>query len=338
MILVLDLKRQGLQKNWENYGFTHNGRIEVLDLMPGGVLSNMKRLNKVSQLLPQTEVLFIFALRPIELFILSILSKNTQVILIQHGIFVPKMKREVGGMFRKSKEVVLYLISLWKLGALNWSSFAWILGRKEFRQTGLYHLASRVDKILVYSEYWQNYFQENFGVQGSFRYVGNPDSILYSDKTIKVDGLVYVAQTLIEDSRLSKSDWKRFIMQLNDYILNNNIPELHIKLHPRTDKSIFNEIDDRIPITYYLSDLPESSMILGHYSTLLGLYWLRGHEVLIYEFKGHKTPEFMPRYRTSDFVEYFYTYNTNSVAYYYGKELSTYSIEIQNILDDNTWS
>lgn len=336
MVLVLDLKRQGLEKNWENYYFKYNGRIEVLDLMPAGVFTNIKRLEKVNILLSQTEVLFIFALRPIELLILSMLRKDTRVILIQHGIFVPKMKRNISGIYRKSKEVTLYLISLWKLGALQWSSLAWILGRLEFSQSGLYHIASRVDEILVYSVYWEKYFQEKFGVKGSFRYVGNPDNLLYAGKTIQVDGLVYVAQTLIEDSRLAKSDWNKFIRQLNDYILNNNIPELHIKLHPRTDKRIFDELDRRIRVTYHLKDLPESGKILGHYSTLLGLYWQRGGEVLIYEFSGHKTPEFMPRYRTKDFEKFSFSNNSESVEYYYGKEISTYSLEIQNILDDNS--
>lgn len=338
MVLVLDLKRQGLNKNWDKYSFTHQESIEVFELMPGSIWTNKERLNKVCSLLPDVDVLFIFALRPVELLILSLLRKRTRVILIQHGIFVPLMKRDIGGIFRKSKEVILYLISLWRLGAVNLETLAWVMGRREFAQTSLYEISSRVDDIIVYSEYWKNYFKENFGTEGNFRYVGNPDSLLYSGKTKVVDGIVYVAQTLIEDARLSMSDWNNFIRQLNDYMLKNDISQIHIKLHPRTDRKIFNNIDHSITKLYYLEELPISRTILGHYSTLLGLYWSKGCEVLIYEFEGHKTPEFMPSNRTKDLLSFFHTYNSNPVDYYYGNDQSSYAEVIQDILNGYTRS
>ena len=319
MILVVDLRREGLLKNWVKPGLSERFATTDLEFIVGGFRKNCKRFREILALSSQADVVVLFALRPVELFLLSRLPPGVRVVLIQHGIFVPLMRRSLGGMNRKVEEGLLYAWCLVQMRELSCSNISWLLGRKHFKETRIYKEAERVDNVGIYSEYWKRYFQANFGVSRGFFPIGSPDFALYRDKVVKVDGLVYVAQTLVEDARLEMTSWKKFIDDLNNYLNTRKIQDLHVKLHPRTDKSLFREISDKVNVHFYQTRLPVSSIVLGHYSTLLGLYWMLGSNAITYLFDGHDVPEYIPGMRSSDMVNFAEPSMEGSAEYYFGE-------------------
>ena len=95
----------------------------------------------------------------------------------------------------------------------------------------------------------------------------------------------------MEDGRLEKEEQLSFFKCLVDLTSKKEMP-LHIKLHPRSDLSLFEYAQDFSHVTFHEGDFPFLTKYVGHYSTLLAKGMVISRDVCIYEYKNHPTPDY----------------------------------------------
>ena len=66
--------------------------------------------------------------------------------------------------------------------------------------------------------------------------------------------------------------------------------ELLIKLHPRSDKSLYNSLECNYK---FCEEFPAANIYIGHYSTILIRGVAYSEKFLLINFKGHKIPEYI---------------------------------------------
>jgi len=119
--------------------------------------------------------------------------------------------------------------------------------------------------------------------------VGNPDyhTFIKNKKGEREqDQVCYIAQTFVEDGRMEKTDYKSVIDELSDALKG----RLIIKLHPRSDKTIFERVKENGgKITY---DFPISGFYVGHYSSLLALAANENSKVFLLEINNEEIPDY----------------------------------------------
>jgi hypothetical protein len=144
------------------------------------------------------------------------------------------------------------------------------------------------DFVLVHGEYWKKYHHEMFGYSYECQHlIGYPEMNKVREiktRNYEADSVCYIAQTLVEDGRIDREIMEVFFSELETLTKDRKI---YIKLHPRSDKSIFENknfilVDNEIPYCEYY---------IGHYSSLLALMGQLNSKTVLYELEGHPTPE-----------------------------------------------
>lgn len=145
------------------------------------------------------------------------------------------------------------------------------------------------NQVLIWGDYWKEWFVKNhfYKESDNFITVGNPDYHTFiknspaNKQTYKV---CYIAQTFVEDGRMEFSDYKAIIDELSDAIG----AKLIVKLHPRSDKAIFEKVlKNKGEITY---DFPLTGFYIGHYSSLLALAANEDSKVFLLEINDEEIP------------------------------------------------
>ncbi len=265
---------------------------------------NIKNIDPIlKQYSKKQSSLITMALRPPEFYVLS--KANTlgmETNLVQHGIFIPFMKREVSYFYNEIKKLWGYLKSTFYLSKLTNVSFnkllkeiflIYIKGDKNISNSMFVKLNIIPNRTFVYAEYWAQYFHREYGILlNSCIYMGTPD-LEFLDDTLnkkKEKAACYICQTLVEDGRLSEELFKNFIKELA-----NSLPDQYIfylKFHPRTDQSLYEELLNRNETLIIKDELPHCEKYIGHYSTLLSLPLNITSNVMLWEFEGHEIPEY----------------------------------------------
>jgi hypothetical protein len=149
------------------------------------------------------------------------------------------------------------------------------------------------DKVLVYGKYWQEYHKKNYGYRlDQQTIVGCPDFVdipLLKNKKLK-KAICYIAQTLVEDGRLPRKVMLSFVKSLSTAVKHLNV-DLFIKLHPRSDISLYEEIKEFAH--FEINDMPLTNTYIGHYSSLLVKTAFLSDKTLLIKFPGHDTPQYI---------------------------------------------
>lgn len=268
---------------------------------------------QIAKIDPQVIVIFAHRMPDMALLIAA-KQLGVPTFYYQHGLYIPFMRRTVGLFFSKTLKALryaLYAISIGvnsRIGGFHgFIAFirVFILGHS-IRGVGLPVEKLTADTCLVYGDYWIDYHIEHYGYEkNSTRIVGTPDLDgidLDSPKALGgprlANSFCYVAQTLVEDGRLERVIMENFLQNLADQI-NSCDGELLIKLHPRSDKSLYHSLN----CNYKLCEkFPGAEIFIGHYSTIL----LRGiaysEKFLLVNFEGHVIPEYI-RMLANEIVE-----------------------------------
>jgi translation initiation factor IF-2 len=107
-------------------------------------------------------------------------------------------------------------------------------------------------------------------------------------KKQKQKGCCYIAQTLVEDGRLSKNE---FIALLKEYeSIVKSVSSFVIKTHPRSDISNYSVLT-KYPNVTITNELPNCNSYLTHYSSLIYTVAFLSKNIIIHELNGHETPE-----------------------------------------------
>ncbi|MBT8306700.1 MAG: alpha-2,8-polysialyltransferase family protein [Maribacter sp.] len=147
------------------------------------------------------------------------------------------------------------------------------------------------DHVFVWGEYWKEWFIKNHYYLSNdlFTIMGNPDYhtfIKHTKYEMQRDKVCYIAQTFVEDGRMERNDYKNIIDKFAEALKD----RLIIKLHPRSDKSIFEHVlKMNGEITY---DFPISGFYIGHYSSVLALAINMDSKVFLLEINNEEIPDY----------------------------------------------
>ena len=220
---------------------------------------------------------------------------------VQHGMYAEFLERSFLGYFSTMGRKLTYLTYMLAfLLKFKVSVFVYLLNKdfmKSFKinniiekhKTKIHPVLS--DHVFVWGDYWKEWFIINHYYNGveEFTTIGNPDYHTFikgSKNEMQKDKVCYIAQTFVEDGRMDKSVYKKVIDELSNALKE----RLIIKLHPRSDKSIFeNVIVKGGEITY---DFPITGFYVGHYSSVLALAINVGTKVFLLEINNEEIPEY----------------------------------------------
>lgn len=222
-------------------------------------------------------------------------ENDCRVIFIQHGMYVDFMKREVSlfiNNFRKALRYAYYalclnsVISLFKIHILGHSRDLTSCKKELYP-----HYA------FVYSQYWKEWHRDKYFFENVSRYfyLSNNDSI---QNEIKLDAsAIYCYQTLIEDGRIDLNYFEKIFDEISNVVKNNGL-EIVVKGHPRMSNTTKKFFDNK-GIRVITNQFPTSTLIIGHYSTLLARWVFNNDTLIAIQLDGHDIPEPIQNLATS---------------------------------------
>ena len=269
--------------------------------------------DQIAKIRPQ--VIIIFAHRLPDMAIL-IAAKQLGIptVYYQHGLYIPFMRRTLGLFFSKALKTIRYAFYAMSVGSITGTgriagfiSFIklFIFGY-DIREVGVPVEKITADKCLVYGDYWIDYHVNQYGYsKNAIKIVGAPDldgvdlegSKILDNSSLE-NRFCYVAQTLVEDGRLERSVMENFLQNLAGQIKSSN-GELLIKLHPRSDKSLYISLECNYK---FCEKFPAADIYIGHYSTILIRGIAYSEKFLLINFEGHEIPEYI-RMLANEIVE-----------------------------------
>lgn len=233
--------------------------------------------------------------------VLAAKELNVKTYMLQHGMYIPFLKRDTSFFLKKVKKSISYLFYALNL-SLHQKKFSllikyimvYVFGRNQVKMK-IDRSKFNVDKVFVYSKYWKDFHTNQFGYSESEQLiVGTPDLRnlnSFLDSLSDKSEVCYIAQTLVEDGRLERNIQEDFFSQLSKVTKQLGL-KLIVKLHPRSDISLF-PIENYDHISFVSNELPHSYYFIGHYSTLLAKPMVKSDvKTIIYEYEGHITPKY----------------------------------------------
>ena len=209
---------------------------------------------------------------------------------VQHGLYVRHMARNSRFFVDNFKRVFSSLYYVLELSAYNIVKIyhiSMIYLRGKSRTHIPYELRSRTNLNIVLSEYWQDFHKETYHIDSDYFVAGFLDYLKFDVEA--VDGIVYCAQTLVEDGRINKFTMLNFYQGLYDFALKKSIT-VFIKIHPRNSKWTI-DLFQKFKFIIVNGKIPLGKMTIGHYSSLLPIWAINNCPVIIFELKNHPTPE-----------------------------------------------
>lgn len=218
--------------------------------------------SKISGLNLYGDFAVIYAYRLPELILMQ-LNPEMKFIYIQHGYYPDLITRHFSQIFRKFDRLFLYtklLISGISKGISISVIFEMLRlwTSPKFEATKL----PQPDMCIILDDSWQSFHERKLGWTSS-SYIIKP---FYEPKPITKDvtfDFQYICQSLVEDSRITEEN---LISTINNYIEKNNIENLAMIAHPRTNKEIYRGLKTNIT---FIEDRCFDIPAFGHYSSLL---------------------------------------------------------------------
>ena len=235
-------------------------------------------------------------------FVLLAAKKSKIItIMLQHGLYVKFMRRTALLFLENLRKTLYYLYLVIQiaeqinLGIFRTARafvrhyiFGNVLGSQDFPNAKL-----NCDLVLVHGEYWKIFHQKQFGYKLEQQIVvGSHDFNNRNFDNNEYDVAVcYVAQTLVEDGRLSRRRMIKFVTEVLRPLSNRFGEKFVVKLHPRSDLSLYSSLSKKTQ--FERLSLPTSKVVIGHYSSLLVEVVSFTEKLCLYEFEKHETPEYL---------------------------------------------
>lgn len=248
----------------------------------------------IQTLIQEADFLLINGQRIPDIYLTLVAKKvQTKVIYLQHGMYIPHMKRGLKFFMKsllKSYRYFKYgmlsarvdknpklLISLLRTHLVD--------GNREYdfnRESGL------PDMSFVFSQYWVEWHKEHYfrGNYNKFVIVGNPDPIRFKNVHYENGEITYCYQTLIEDGRINKDYMLGVFDRIIDWVESSG-KQLIVKGHPRMSSEIVEFFKSRGAILVK-DNLPITETVIGHYSSLMPMWTYYGVKVFSLELEGHE--------------------------------------------------
>lgn len=266
--------------------------IEITSFRPSDIRAQLEKI--------QPDYFFIDCFRMIDQLWLKIASGYCkETVMVQHGMEIETVNYNPFLILQKIKKIINYV----KIGyhlSRELKINAFILIFRYFQK--IYSGGKVYDRLVanpklyptvafVYSDYYAEFYKNVKGFKNTiFKKNRYPDLDLADKVKVKPkqDAVCYISQSLLEDGRLTKKQYKELLEEYAE--LAKKVPKLIIKLHPRVEESSFDALKsyDNIEIT---RDFPHCSSYITHYSSMAFLPGYLGSRLVLHELKGHKTPD-----------------------------------------------
>lgn len=157
------------------------------------------------------------------------------------------------------------------------------------------------DYVLTMGDYWSDYYRKIMKYPNDrIRIMGDHDLDGFEVHEKKEKAICYIATVLVEDGSRTKEEFGVFIDALSNAISRD--VKLYIKLHPRSDESLYEKLKHHNVEIVKDGDLPSTTIYIGHRSTLLARALYESDNLIIWKFPNEK----------EDFFEQFASYTVSS--------------------------
>lgn len=157
------------------------------------------------------------------------------------------------------------------------------------------------DYILTMGDYWADYYRDTMKYpEEKIRVMGDHDLDGFEVHEVKENAICYIATVLVEDGSRSKEEFSVFLDALSHTV--NPETKLYLKLHPRSDDSLYDVLKDHNVEIIRRGELPSTTIYIGHRSTLLARALYESDNLIIWKFPNEK----------EDFFEQFASYTVSS--------------------------
>lgn len=157
------------------------------------------------------------------------------------------------------------------------------------------------DYVLTMGDYWADYYSNTmFYPQDRIRVMGDHDLDGFFLHENKEEAICYIATVLVEDGSRSKEEFSIFLNALANSV--DERTKLYLKLHPRSDESLYDRLKDHNVKFIRKGELPSTTIYIGHRSTLLARALYESDNLIIWKFPDEQ----------EDFFEQFASYTVNS--------------------------
>jgi hypothetical protein len=226
-------------------------------------------------------------------------NENINIYKLQHGFEIDSVNYKIKSILLKTTKVIRLLAASLNLGFVSNSDpfllslyyTRYILTGSKLKNTLLDNKLFHPTLIFVYSDYYKEFWFNKFGLDKSKMVYITPSDFSIINKIHKKQkqkGCCYIAQTLVEDGRLSKNE---FIALLKEYeSIVKSVSSFVIKTHPRSDISNYSVLT-KYPNVTITNELPNCNSYLTHYSSLIYTVAFLSKNIIIHELNGHETPE-----------------------------------------------
>ena len=223
-----------------------------------------------------------------------------KTIYYQHGFDINHVKRKIGSMLKDYLKVIKYTIGVIRLAfylGVNPIVFGadyikFVVFGANFKGSLFEDTRLWPNKFFVYSEYYIKFWKEKIGI------LGNRIGIMGATDLMKIEetqsrtyehSICYLAQTFVEDGRISRSHFQQIIDQY--ILLAHSVKKLCIKLHPRSDLSLYSVFNGMENVELVRDYFPYSSIYISHYSSTVFLARHLSNNVIIHDLPSDPSPE-----------------------------------------------
>lgn len=218
--------------------------------------------SKIAGLKLHGDFAVIYAYRLPELILMQ-LNPSVKFVYIQHGYYPDLITRKFSQIFRKFDRVFLYL-KLLIVGLTNGLNIPIALEILKLWTVPKFKASKlpQPDLCIILDKSWENFHKNKLGWTVPKYIVKH----FYEPKLITKDqhfDFQYICQSLVEDSRITE---EVLISAINAYIGENDVKNLAMIAHPRTNKDLYRNVKANIT---FVEDRCFDVPAFGHYSSLM---------------------------------------------------------------------
>ena len=157
------------------------------------------------------------------------------------------------------------------------------------------------DYIFTMGEYWDDYYMNEHGYKKEqIKLIGDHDLDGFTPKGENEAAICYIANVLVEDGTVKKKDFDEFLNAFADSV--DKKTKLYIKLHPRSDRELYNVFNEHNVEFIRTGSLPSVNVYVGHRSALLGRALYESDTLVIWRFACEEVC-FYERYATATCIK-----------------------------------